>query len=242
MPHPVVARSKELTGSQPLHAIVFGSQKKGSDLDVLLIHEKDGLQKTVIDGVYDLSNIAQAEFQQRLSLHDIEYTDPVLTGTFVHGDIPFLQELKRSLKHQRPGKASLDYLGKRSLESFLQTEHLYNEGILALYSQMGTVLALPQLKQTFLGKQECQVNAGRLHKTMTQLTYPLSYISARDRYAKGSTVVTFKQLVRERKADTEKLLAEVLTYGKRAAKEQSIDVKQVYAFVQQARVLLGRRL
>jgi len=87
-------------------AVLYGSKKAFSDIDVLLI--SDNLQE-IISPWLDVRVEKEKDFEEEITMFDISITDPILTGEFLIGEIEYLNEKRKQLLQQPITKEAINY-------------------------------------------------------------------------------------------------------------------------------------
>lgn len=79
-------------------ALVYGSRKEYSDIDLFIISDKIG---DINLGWLDVYSISSSQFEEQFRLFDLSITDPLTTGEVIMGDKDYLIQLKKKLKTQQ---------------------------------------------------------------------------------------------------------------------------------------------
>ena len=199
----------------PVLGICYGSRKKGKDIDLFFMFKGIPVQKNVVYNQFDLNQIEFNDFQFRLENFDIEYTEPILAGEYLFGDIEILKKAKEFLKTKKPDKENLDYLGKRALETYLQAEIFYVQGKNELFNEkVNEGEDFQNLTSKLLNEKEFSFYCPRILKSLSLLSYSLSYLASKKRYANGATQVTFKEILDNPVNKYDKKLSDLVKYFK----------------------------
>lgn len=161
---------KKLDIGDIVFLILYGSRKMYGDLDFLVVYKDNVVfpYKSFNTGDLDVMLIRKKDLIKKLYALDIEFTDPILTGEFIAGDQQEFKKLKNKLRNYKPLKGILDYLKKKSLESYKIALDYFN-----------------------IGFQEL----GFIDRILVALSYALSYKLSSELYDKLSSVITFKELL-----------------------------------------------
>ncbi|MBT5023256.1 hypothetical protein HOK51_08985 [Candidatus Woesearchaeota archaeon] len=200
---------------KPELVVLYGSRKKESDIDLLLVYENGPIEKNQIKDNYDLSQVTKSDYLFRLTNWDLEYTEPILTGSFVEGNNELFKSSLEYLKNNKPNEQNLDYLNKRSIETFFQAKKLYELGKNNLLTDMfKQSKSADEICNTLLKNKSEQIQTFDVLKSLSVLTYSLSYLSFRQKYEMGNSNVTLSNVLEFPKTDLDKKLLDLRMYVK----------------------------
>ena len=231
------------TSQLPELGMLYGSKNEGSDVDVFLIFANIPIKKSIGEGVLDLNQIGYKDFLFKLGNWDLEYTEPILTGDYLFGNKEILEKSKEFLRTNKPDEQSLDYLGKRSLETYLQAETVCAAGKNELFNELlKTGEKSNSLISKLLGKNNHCFESSQILKSLSVLSYTLSYMAAHDRYCKGEGVTTLNQIFCEQDTEIEKELARLVKYFKtKNENKQKIKIPEIDGYFARTKNLLSQR-
>lgn len=226
-----------------LMATWYGSQKPNSDKDILIVTTQQPPNKMTQQNNLDISNIGIQKLITLLNLKDIEYTEPILTGTNLCN--PTLQEeLREQINDTEPSTEAETYLIKRSIECMLQADCMRSQAYLKQYIQGINHGQLPFAKETYIEQQG--ILGPDINNAMHAMTYSLSYLAAALRYRQKENNITLTQLREEQRNPVEKQLNNLLTMIKKyqphdlwiisdAEQEAQLSKKIIRTTIQQMR-------
>lgn len=114
----------ELKGdsSNPLHQLyLYGSQLKGSDIDLFAITKKKPLQQYIIIGKVDIYFQSMDDFYDKINKLDTLVTEPLLTGKLLFGDENEHSYLIKKLINTKICSEHLTYLMSCSFNEYLNS-------------------------------------------------------------------------------------------------------------------------
>lgn len=226
--------------SMPLLGMVYGSRKKTKDLDLLLVYNFP-VEKSIFIDNYDLNQIEKNNFSFKLSHKDIEYTEPILTGEYFIGNEKILEEAKEFVLNTPVKKEAFDYLIKRSIETFLQSRELYSLGKINLFNKLaingvdGKIIKKNFFENSFEFKSEL------INKTLSILTYSLSYLASMNRYKEGEKFITISQISKYPQNEIEMNFCNLRNYFKNCSNDKEmLSFKEVDSHFQNTEYLLNK--
>jgi len=176
--------------------ISYGSRKSYGDIDLVAVYEDNMNEKSysIFTGDLDITQIKEEEFNRRLNLFDIELTEPILTGELVMGDQDKFSKLRRNLENKKPSQETIDYLTRKSLESYNTAVHYFNSGIyeakqLILNEEMDSK---EQSKQIL---EDIDLTSNQFEYTLIGLSYALSYKISSSLYSQSSKTLTLSRIL-----------------------------------------------
>jgi|TARA_Y100000310_G_C20636746_1_gene791577 hypothetical protein len=163
-----------------IYLINFGSQNPSSDIDLCAILEDDiKIDEYGHSNTIDMTQFNYSEFMEKFDMLEFPATEPILNGRLIYGNDNEFKKLKRDLYAKKPNGTIIKNLRKKSKLAFNYALEFYN------YS----------------------TNQFVLESGLNNLAYCLSLDEAANMYSKGSSVITFNQIVNP-------LLSEVREYMK----------------------------
>src|SRR3989339_493837 len=120
-----------------------------------------------------------------------------------------------------PTKGSFDYISKRSIETFLQAESYYSFGKCEIFKESFMIGEDFKILSSKIFDKKLEFDSLPLEKSLSILSYSLSYLSSLKRYQDGEGIVTFRNLLENPRNDAENLLKDVRSYFKSASKKKS---------------------
>ncbi|HLD54836.1 MAG TPA: hypothetical protein VJB35_01115 [Candidatus Nanoarchaeia archaeon] len=214
-------RAIEGISINPLFCIEYGSRKKESDIDLFLVDNNIPIAKSIFSNNYDLMQIEKRDFEYRFANRDIELTEPILTGKLLFGNQEFIDTAIKFLNNTSPTKGSFDYISKRSIETFLQAESYYSFGKCEIFKESFMIGEDFKILSSKIFDKKLEFDSLPLEKSLSILSYSLSYLSSLKRYQDGEGIVTFRNLLENPRNDAENLLKDVRSYFKSASKKKS---------------------
>jgi len=218
----------------------YGSKKPGSDRDLFTVIPNFKGQKALVCGDYDVSQIDKEDFVRKLELLDPEYTEPILNGELIVGEGSVLEDFRMRIQKIEPGKRSLDYLMHRSFENLLQAKNAFTGGDLEIFYK--TIKSgNPTIKTSLIGDRAL-VGVPSTHYTtgVCSLCYSLSYMAFKERYEKGSEVLTLNEILESPLTYGEELLVKVRSSFKEHF--NSWDLRNVDKYMKETEEYLHGRL
>lgn len=227
----------------PILGMNYGSREKNKDIDLFFIFKGVPVEKNIVYENLDLNQIEQEDFEFRLSNWDIEYTEPILTGDYLFGDKEILEKSREFLMTNKPNEQSLDYLRKRSLETYLQAKTVYSAGKNELFNELiNTKETSNSIISKLFGKDNYCFESPSILKSLSVLSYSLSYISAQERYIKREGVTTLNQILSEQNTGVEVELVNLMRYFKTKNKDnQKMKILEVEDYFSRTKNLLSQR-
>ncbi|MCK5044009.1 hypothetical protein KAR52_03350 [Candidatus Pacearchaeota archaeon] len=218
--------------------ILYGSRKEGKDIDLFFVFKGIPVQKNIVYNQFDLSQIKFNDFQFRLENFDIEYTEPILTGEYLFGDIEILKKAKEFLKTSKPNKENLNYLSKRALETYLQAEVFYAQGKNELFNEKVNEENFKDLTSKLLTVEDFDFYCPRILKSLSLLTYSLSYLASKKRYSNGEKQVTFKGILNKPITKYDKALVNLIRYFKSKNEISKMNMSKINQYFANTKNLL----
>ncbi len=201
------------------------------------------LKKNIFINNYDLNQIEINNFYFKLFNRDIEYTEPLLTGNYFFGDKKILKQSKDFLQNKNPEKEIYDYLGKRSIETFLQAENFYSSGKNDLFNKLAiSGESLSSVKDKIF-KNNFNFDSEIINKSLSILTYSLSYLASIKRYQNGERTITINQILNNPINDIEKQFFSLRDYFKSCSKgEKKLSFNKIDTYFNETKFLLRRNI
>ena len=226
--------------SIPLLGIVYGSKKKKNDLDIFLLYDFP-VEKNIFINNYDLNQIEKNNFSFKLAHKDIEYTEPILTGDYFTGNKQILEEAKDFILNKPVEKGVFDYLIKRSIETFLQSKELYSSGKTNLFNELATNNEdCYSIKDKLFG-DDFKFKSEIINKSLSVLTYSLSYLASIKRYKEGEKFITINQISKNPISDLERNFCELRKYFKDCSKNKKLlSFRKIDNYFQKTESLLNK--
>ena len=238
-----MATSLNKTLISPELGMIYGSRKEEKDIDLFFIFRGVLVQKNIVYNQFDLNQIELNDFLFRLENFDIEYTEPILTGEYLLGDIEILERAREFLSAKKPNEENLDYLGKRALETYLQAEMLYAQGKSELFNaRVNTGEGFKDLTSEFLNAKDFSFYFPRIIKSLSLLTYSLSYLASKKRYSEGERQVTFSEILREPTTEYGKELVDLVEYFKSRNETEEMDMPKINQYFTNTKNLLRKEV
>lgn len=226
--------------SMPLLGIIYGSKQKTSDLDIFLIYDFP-VEKNVFIDNYDLNQIEKNNFSFKLFNKDVEYTDPILTGEYFIGNEQILQEAKYFVLNKPVEKNSFDYLTKRSIETFLQAKELYSSGKIELFNRLAMNNEDGEIIKKKIFLEDFKFKSEIINKSLSVLTYSLSYLSSIKRYKEGDKFITIHQISKYPKNEIERDFCSLRDYFKDCSKgNRLLSFKEIDSHFENTKYLINR--
>lgn len=119
-------------------ALLYGSKKEFSDIDVFVV--SDNLDEFCEDWL-DINVVSQQDFEEGVSLFDIEVSDPLVTGDLIIGDKAYFENFRERLTKQQITGEAIEYNRLQIKEQMeltqdyeaIKTGHPYTQYYLANY-------------------------------------------------------------------------------------------------------------
>jgi len=223
---------------KPLLGLIYGSRKKDSDKDIFLIYEKP-IEKNIFINNFDFNQIDFKKFKEKIFYRDIEYTEPILTGEYFLGDRKILDNSIKFLHENQPEENIYDYLKKRSIETFLQASSFYSKGKEEMFIKMAYSNFPPSKIKKNLFENNLQFHSEIFNKSLSTLTYSLSYLSSIYRYKNREKFVTVNELMDNPKNKMEETFSNLRKYFKSCSKKlNSLSFDKIDAYFEEAKYLL----
>lgn len=108
-------------------AVLYGSQKKNRDIDILLIQKDRTPTPHLLAGQIDFFIVSESNFKTLLKLLDPVVVEPVLTGEILFGDTDKWDRLKKRVSNTKPKHACSEHAGLKSLEETLSTNRIWRQ-------------------------------------------------------------------------------------------------------------------
>ena len=108
-------------------AVLYGSQKKGRDIDILLIQEGRTPTPHLLAGQMDFFIVSKSDFKALLKLLDPIVVEPALTGQILFGDTDKWKRLKKRVSNTKPKPACSEHALLKSLEETLSTNRIWRQ-------------------------------------------------------------------------------------------------------------------
>ncbi len=258
----LISQILEISKSQGnlLLGMIYGSQKKGDDLDILLIYNNNvkqfpvydnNVRKNILANNFDIGQIEINNFQKKIFYRDIQYTDKILTGKYLCGNKDIFEKAKDFLINTSPNKHIYDYLGKRSIETFLQADQYYFLAKRELFAEMLiSNMSWSKMKNYFF-ETGFELDSEILNKSifinlnysLSILSYSLSYLSSIKRYKKGERTVTLQGILDNPLNQIENELKNLRNYFKLCyKKEKKISLDKINSYFGDVKALLNEEI
>ncbi len=107
--------------------ILYGSQKNGRDIDIMITQNNTFLSQAFVVGKLDIFSISYKKYEKLLKLLDPIVTEPILTGKLLFGDKKEWLKEKSNLLKQIPSNRNVNYFVNRCFEEFLSAVQILNQ-------------------------------------------------------------------------------------------------------------------
>lgn len=217
-------------------SLIYGSSnhnlKKANDVDLFIIFEQAPSSKSSSyknNYVFDINQVSLQDTYNKISLWDIDFTEPFLTGKTIKGSKDVEYNAKNYLLNNKPTSVAIDYLKKRSIESLLQTEQLLSQTKYELLlDKVKNNFDIKKIKDDVLNYQNSNTASPTFSMALNQLNYALSYHASAKRYEKNHGVITFSDLITNPINKSEELLVETRQYQKSSSPKKLGDFVNFY--------------
>ncbi|MEK6932710.1 MAG: nucleotidyltransferase domain-containing protein [Nanoarchaeota archaeon] len=153
--------------------ILFGSQKKTSDIDLCAVLEDNCKTDEYYESnIIDLSQFNYSEFLRKLRLFDIPTIEPLITGKLIIGDKKEFENLKKQALNTVPDEKAINYLRNQAFNCFSKAICLFEE-----YKKL----------------KEKGIYTNGVTVSLNNLSYSLGYFITSEKYKNGSFLFTLKE-------------------------------------------------
>jgi len=192
-------------------AILYGSQKAHSDMDLLVVLDsnEDVVRHNYSTNV-DVFVSSRKACLDRARKFDPQFTEPLLTGRVVLGDVASFAQCRKAIEVSQP---DIHFLEQKSLELYVNAllffaEHRRAAGLVQL-----TGNDIAKAKQIILYDKRGQATR-QLLLALNELEFSLSYLAFANRYKLIKRLVLFSEIESTPDGRAEQLLLTIHTYKK----------------------------
>lgn len=190
------------------YLIQYGSLER--DIDLVAVYSDKAIQKTglIYDGCIDINILDESSFLQKLSLYDIEFLEPIFTGSLLVGDEKSFEKMKSEMRQGKPSDDAVEYANKRSLETFNSALFFYHQNKFKCNESLFVSSSSNKIAKIILEEEILDFCSESLLYTLNNLSFSLSYKLSAEHYIKRKSFTTFKTLMKN------SLLKELIRYIK----------------------------